>query len=181
VLAHERAALACWIALSLVGCGNAGGGGDRGATRTRTRTKAPGPSKAPRPSRPPYRPRCASDIECNVCTTPACECRLQGSPECGAAERPCDVDPCTNVSASCWFGTCYRRGGAAGPCERDEDCEIRADECTCQLFPALRSAPRLELCREHGCAALPGPREWAPRCHATARRCVLERAALPAP
>jgi hypothetical protein len=91
-------------------------------------------------------------------------------------EHPCFAPPCMNQSASCANGQCVMRHAAAGPCTKDDECEVRDDDCRCDLHPALKSAPASNQCEGQGCATRPAKSQWRARCDVKAKRCVLERA-----
>jgi hypothetical protein len=119
------------------------------------------------------RASCSDDVDCDTCTTRDCHCAIAGSSSCGPGR--CAADPCRARSASCWRGECVVRPAAAGPCESDDECEVRGDDCHCDLFAALATAAESHACEGQGCGTRPSFAQFHARCDTTAHRCVLER------
>ncbi len=144
-----------------------------------TASPTPAPTPAPTPSEranPPPAPACTTDLDCQTCgLRTGCRCALAPHPECGPMEHPCFAPPCHSSSASCWQGRCYLRPASADPCTADADCEVRADDCRCDLFAALVSSRGSNPCEGQTCGTRPSSREYRARCDTTSSRCVLER------
>lgn len=159
-----RSSVWCAVLIACAGC-------------KRTEQRVPGEKSVPfskTASTPP--PSCKSDLDCGVCgTRTGCHCVLAGSPECGPMEHPCVVAPCAHYSGSCWNGKCAVRPAAAAPCASDGDCEVRDDDCKCEVFPGLVSAPPSKACADRDCATRPAKSQYRARCDSGAKRCVLER------
>lgn len=122
-------------------------------------------------------PACTTDLDCQTCAQGlGCQCRvIAASDVCGPNTGRCAAEPCRSSSASCWAGRCALRPAVAGPCASDDECEVRAGDCTCDLYSALKTAPPAGGCPGQGCGARPSPNQWRARCDAEAARCVLER------
>lgn len=153
--------------------------------RLRRRVSSSSPAGTANPSakttRPSSQPTCKSDIECAVCATRRrCRCVLSGvaGNDCGAPQDKCYVPPCQHHFASCWSQRCVLRVGVATPCTADSDCEVRDDDCRCDIFAALKSSPRSNACPGQGCGMRPAKHQYRARCNRKANRCVLERARL---
>ena len=138
------------------------------------------PAAMTRPAaKTPAQSTCKSDIDCAVCATRRkCRCVLSNvaGNDCGSPKDKCYVAPCQHRFASCWNHRCVIRVGQATPCTADGDCEVRDDNCRCDIFAALKSSSRSKACAGQGCGTRPFKRQFRARCHRTLKRCVLERA-----
>lgn len=144
-----------------------------------TTPEAPTKAEAPPATLDPL--TCSSDVDCDLCETrTGCNCLLadttQANEQCGPMTDRCLVAPCSGKSASCANSKCVLRHAPAGRCEADSDCEVRDDDCRCDLFAALKSAPASTQCAGQSCGARPAKSQWQARCDKAALRCVLERA-----
>jgi len=146
--------------------------GPASAATARPLAKTPGLRSSPSP--------CTSDIDCSVCATRRrCRCVLSGvaGNDCGSPMDKCLVAPCQHRFASCWNRRCVLREGVVAPCAADSDCEVRDDNCRCDIYAALKSSPRSTACPGQGCGMRPAKHQFRARCDQAAKRCVLERAA----